>query len=391
MTMNLKYIEHDNELRFSEIPNLSAVKDKIPAGVYTYVCKQTKEGATDSYLAKKDKFILPAKLYGTVVGRTERILAAYKALDKNMGVLLSGLAGAGKSLLIKYIANKAVDELGMPVIIFTTDSVNKMSEFLDKTPQPCVILLDEFEKMTYPSQQEQLLTVFDGMYTTKNLFLLTVNDKNQLTQFLFSRPSRLRYVYDYNSIETEVIEAVLEDKLTDKSKLDQVSMLLSTAHKLSFDVLNSFIEEVNIFPDKDPKVLFENFNTKTNTRDEGYQLECLCGEISISNIFQFKIDTYGLECAREGKKFRINFANKNNSDGFNKRMPWDRDPIATDGLVVDKAEDLQINFNHIQFKYTDKDGKFKENLIKLSSQSLNPIGENPTILKDKTYTFKLVK
>ena len=72
-------------------------------------------------------------------------------------------------------------------------------------------------------------------------------------------------------------------------------------------------------------------------------------------------------------------------------MPWDRDPIATDGLVVDKAEDLQINFNHIQFKYTDKDGKFKENLIKLSSQSLNPIGENPTILKDKTYTFKLVK
>ena len=184
MTMNLKYIEHDNELRFSEIPNLSAVKDKIPAGVYTYICKQTKEGATDSYLAKKDKFILPAKLYGTVVERTERILAAYKALDKNMGVLLSGLAGAGKSLLIKYIANKAVDELGMPVIIFTTDSVNKMSEFLDKTPQPCVILLDEFEKMTYPSQQEQLLTVFDGMYTTKNLFLLTVNDKNQLTQFL---------------------------------------------------------------------------------------------------------------------------------------------------------------------------------------------------------------
>lgn len=391
MTINLKYIDHDNQLRFSEIPNLSAVKDRIPAGVYTYVYKRTKEGAEDTYLAKKDKFLLPTKLYGTVVDRTERILGAYKALDKNMGVLLSGLAGAGKSLLIKYIANRAIEELDMPVIIFNSEGIDKLSEFLDKTPQPCVILLDEFEKMTYTNQQEQLLTVFDGMYTTKNLFLITANNKDQLSQFFFSRPSRIRYVYEYNSIETDVIEAVLEDKLLDKSKLDQVSMLLSTAHKLSFDVLNSFIEEVNIFPDRDPKELFENFNTKTNTRDEGYQLDCLCGEISLNSIFQFKIDTYALECAREGKKFRISFANKNNSDGFNKRMPWDRDPIATDGLIVEKAEDIQVNFNHIQFKFTDKEGKFKEALIKLSSQSLNPIGENPTILKDKVYTFKLVK
>lgn len=390
------YIEHDNEVRFVDIANLSSIVDKIPAGIYTFVYKEdmNKDGKSEinSYLNKAKDFTLPAKLYGNVVERAEHILSAYQKLDKNMGVLLSGLAGAGKSLLIKYIANEAKNKLHLPVIIFDSENVRYLPKFLDKVSQPCVFMLDEFEKLTNRYEQEILLTVFDGIYSSKNLFLLTVNDKKSMVDHFFSRPGRIRYIYNYQSIETEVIESVLHDKLEDKSKLDEVSLLLSTVHRLSFDILYSFIEEVNLFKDKEPKELFKHFNTELSSRqDSGYELEVKCGDILITNIFTFKIDSLNLESLREGGKFRVNIANKHNEDGFNKQMPWNRDPIEVSNPLFEKADDLKISFNNISFTYEDKDGTLKKSLIELSSKSLNPIGDNPPILRDKKYHFSIVK
>ena len=174
--------------------------------------------------------------------------------------------------------------------------------------------------------------------------------------------------------------------------MDEVSLLLSTVHRLSFDILYSFIEEVNLFKDKEPKELFKHFNTELSSRqDSGYELEVKCGDILITNIFTFKIDSLNLESLREGGKFRVNIANKHNEDGFNKQLPWNRDPIEVSNPLFEKADNLKISFNNISFTYEDKEGTLKKSLIELSSKSLNPIGDNPPILRDKKYHFSIVK
>ena len=149
---------------------------------------------------------MPAKLYGTTKERSKRIQTAYSKRTESTGVLFTGLKGAGKSLLMKEVANAMIVK-GFPVVIIQDNfQGTDFMSFMELVGE-CVVLLDEFGK-TYPTdnkdsenEQHSLLTFFDGMYSAKRLILLAENKEWDIADLFLDRPSRVLFLWKYNRLE----------------------------------------------------------------------------------------------------------------------------------------------------------------------------------------------
>lgn len=90
--------------------NFGSLPDKLPLGTYTLLFNKD---MGQYYLHLIDDIRLPEKIYGDVMPFAKRVCVKYNSKDRNLGVLLVGTKGAGKSLGAKVIANL----LNLPVII----------------------------------------------------------------------------------------------------------------------------------------------------------------------------------------------------------------------------------------------------------------------------------
>lgn len=85
--------------------------DKIPAGTYDIHCSEM----TGFYLSRRPDMVINEKVYGVQSGKVAKVLNSFKVFNRNLGVILSGNKGIGKSLTAKMIAIEAVKQ-GYPVI-----------------------------------------------------------------------------------------------------------------------------------------------------------------------------------------------------------------------------------------------------------------------------------
>jgi hypothetical protein len=123
------------------------------------------------------------------------------------------------------------------------------------------------------TKQETLLSVLDGNTgSAGNLYLLTVNNTYKLDENLISRPGRIRYHYVYNSEDAAVVKAYCLDNLNDKSKIDDVVNVLGSTKYVSMDIISSFVDELNKFPDLSPTDVREYFNLDINTSKLKYSI-----------------------------------------------------------------------------------------------------------------------
>lgn len=217
---------------------------KIP--VHNYIMKQNLQ--TLKYeLFIKDDFKLPKKLYGDF-NHLDRWLASFTYnTGKNMGIILTGQKGGGKTIDAQLFCKK----MNMPVIMVTENFSGP--EFIDFITNPelgeCIIFIDEFEKIYGRGTTDEsvdLLSIMDGNYNTKLLFLLTVNDYN-LDKYLINRLGRIKYRRDYSDLEDSVIEEVIGDMLDNKSHKDSIYKFFEKVNMKSFDLLINIIKEMNLF------------------------------------------------------------------------------------------------------------------------------------------------
>ena len=69
---------------------------------------------------------------------------SFKGRKGNLGILLEGLKGTGKSLQAKHLCKNA----GLPVILFTADWHGPtLEKFLARIKQSAILFFDEFEKI----------------------------------------------------------------------------------------------------------------------------------------------------------------------------------------------------------------------------------------------------
>lgn len=237
----------------------------LPAGNYTV--KQDPM-TRQFYLESIDSFKLPDRIYGDITRQTNRIIRSFSDRPSSTGVLLAGEKGSGKTLLSKNVC-ASLAKVGVPTVVINHawhgDTFNA---FMQTIEQPCVVLFDEFEKVYKREEQEQLLTLLDGVFPSKKLFLLTCNDQYRVDHHMRNRPGRIYYFVKFSGLAEEFVEEYCQENLFDTSHVDKVVQISKMFHQFNFDMLQSLVEEMNRF-DESPVEALEMLNAKPESDSGG--------------------------------------------------------------------------------------------------------------------------
>ena len=272
------FLKLENTVKYVEADSVDDLKlsKEVPVGVWKLSCAQF----VGFFLEETEIKLSHGKIYGDAQDIADHVAEAFEKNDpnKNLGVLFSGEKGLGKTLTTRLILEKFY---GKKPIIIISEYINGMADFISKF-KGCVILMDEFEKFTGGNtdsedensltKQESLLSIFDGNTgCSGNLFLLTVNNTYKLNENLKSRPGRMRYHYKFTSENATVVRNYCNDNLNNKEIIEDVVETLGSAGFVSMDILSSFVDELNKFPDKKPSEVLKYFNIENENAYENFR------------------------------------------------------------------------------------------------------------------------
>lgn len=237
---------------------------EIPAGNWLVKVDQM---TGEFYLELQEAFTLPEKVYGNVMNQVDRYLNTFNSKSSNLGILLKGLKGTGKSLTAKAICINS----GLPVILITAPYKGPTFEsFLAGIKQECIVFIDEFEKI-YSSgrgdnSQKNLLSILDGVFESKKLFLLTANNQWGIDDAMINRPGRIHYLREYKGLSKGVIEEIVDDNLKNPAYKDEMMEVCQILGEVNMDSLLTLIGEVNMY-DETPKEAIKHLNITIGKSD----------------------------------------------------------------------------------------------------------------------------
>ena len=230
----------------------------LPVGNYTVKFDKMRESF---YLETIDSFEDKGKIYGDTLRRAQRVLNTFNDRSGSTGILLTGEKGSGKTLLAKMLSIKGA-ELGVPTIVINSPWCgDDFNAFLQTIEQPVIILFDEFEKVYDREDQEKMLTLLDGVYPSKKLFVLTCNDKWRVNEHMRNRPGRIYYMMEYRGLEQEFIVEYCNDNLDNKKHIPSVCKISGLFDQFNFDMLKAMIEEMNRY-DESPQEVIQYLNSR---------------------------------------------------------------------------------------------------------------------------------
>lgn len=262
------FIRNANMYRIASDDALD-IQTTLPVGNYTVKFDQM---SNTFFLEMVDSFSQVKKLYGDTQRHSDRILNTYESRTSSTGVMLAGEKGSGKSLLAKTLSIEGAKK-GIPTIIinsaFTGDGFNT---FIQNIEQPCIILFDEFEKVYDSEDQEKALTLLDGVYPTKKLFVLTCNNKYRIDENMRNRPGRIFYMLDYKGLDPAFIEEYCHDTLNEKKHISKIVELAALFEQFNFDMLKALVEEMNRYGET-PQDALKMLNAKPEYNSGG-QFDC---------------------------------------------------------------------------------------------------------------------
>ena len=233
--------------------------DELPAANYTI---QVNPLTGEHYLETIDNFSIPSTLYGSTIKDATRIISTFTDRPASTGVLLTGEKGSGKTLLAKVISCKARQENNLPTITINTPLCgDAFNLFIQSIEQPCIIIFDEFEKVYNEDDQMAILTLLDGVFNSKKLFVITCNDKWRIDSHMRNRPGRVFYMLDFTGLSVDFVIEYCNDNLKNKTYIEQVCKVSTLFDQFNFDMLQALVEEMNRY-DESPTESLRMLNTK---------------------------------------------------------------------------------------------------------------------------------
>ena len=272
------YLKRGNTFNVTTKENLD-IRETLPVG--TYSIKQNPMTG-DFYLEETEGYDVSGKLYGDVEKTADRVLSTFASRPSGTGILLSGEAGSGKTMLAKVLSVEG-QRLGYPTILINQPWFGEeFNVFIQTIEQPTVIIFDEFEKVYSSEQQELLLTLLDGVYPSKKLFILTCNNKYRVNEHMKNRPGRIFYHLEYKGLDRDFVEEYCRDNLKDTSHTEEFLKIVSLFTSFNFDMLKALVEEVNRYGET-PREAMRMLNAKPEG-SEGvrFRISLFFGDIEIS-------------------------------------------------------------------------------------------------------------
>lgn len=228
------------------------------------------------WLEDIEEFKFPKKIYNVDKQLRVHIKKSFDNYTKNLGVLLTGNKGQGKSLTAKLICK----DMGLPTIVINKPIPKDVNfiNFFNNIKQNHVLFVDEFEKLFSHKtnsdektdgyhKQDVFLSFMDGVLTNEHkvLFLLTANE--EVNQYFINRPSRIKFLVEYDELPEELFNLITDDKLNNKAFKDDLEANISLVN-LNVDLLISIIEDINLF-----EMPFSEFKEIYNYKFEQYRYE----------------------------------------------------------------------------------------------------------------------
>ena len=216
--------------------------DALPAKTYTVRFAQM----SGFYLEERTDLTVNEKVYGVHPEKAAKVMKSFALFERNMGVILSGGKGIGKSFFARCLCVQAV-AAGYPVIIID-QFIPGISNYIESIDQEAVFLFDEFDKTfgdiragdNEANPQSRLLSLFDGTSQGKKLFIITCNSLHGLNDYMVNRPGRFHYHFRFGYPTGEEIRQYLTDKL-DGQYQDEIEKVIRFSNKVSlnYDCLRS--------------------------------------------------------------------------------------------------------------------------------------------------------
>lgn len=278
------FIKSGSQIRLTNY--LPIISDKLDVGTYSVKADQS-----GFYLEPIDNFVQTEKIYGDVDRKADRIIETFLQRPNSTGVLLEGEKGSGKTLLGKRISEKLFRSGISTFIVASAFGGDTFNTLVQSIKQPILFLFDEFEKVYNSEQQQALLPLLDGIYPSKKLFLVTVNDSYKVVEQMKNRPGRFFYRLSYSGLDLKFVEEYARDTLLNKDHLKSVLVFAASFNSLNFDILKALIEEMNRY------------------NENAAEASLMLNAVPFDNSAQYRIVEFELGDAWKDRLLRLNKVN----------------------------------------------------------------------------------
>jgi hypothetical protein len=254
--LSTEYSRHGANIFLGNSKDRHIPMSSLPVNIYTL----NMDIEMGLFLTEREHFKIPKKIYGNTVKRANRFLQTFEARQGTTGILLTGLKGSGKTLEMTLTCEEALKR-GYSVIVVPFAACGPaFNKFIQSINEPCIVIIDEFEKVYDDQEQEALLTLLDGTYPSKKLFMFTCNDKFKINTHMINRPGRIFYSISYGGLDEAFIRDYCADRLNDKSKTDSIVKVGILITDFNFDMLQALVEELNRYAEDSVKDCLELLN-----------------------------------------------------------------------------------------------------------------------------------
>lgn len=248
------------------------VEKKLPPLTYTVRFKEEK----GFYLKEEPALKTSEKMYGHMVENIETMVDSFKESKRSMGCIFSGDKGLGKSMAMRFLAQK-MNEMKYPIII-VDKYYAAIARFLMSITCDAVIIFDEFDKTFGPTidlmnsdriqnaeakfdKQNEMLSLFDGLSSNKFFFVVTCNNLYKVSDFLLDRPGRFHYHIRFGYPTREEVADYLVDNLKPEYQGNITSIVnFCDANQVNYDGIRSICFELNLGRDFDTIIKILNID-----------------------------------------------------------------------------------------------------------------------------------